>query len=145
MTVASLPRNGSDALIKIELDERAFVFPQHKSLQQLHIHVLRPSTLRFEAVYAFNHNRESPVLFDMSATDAAELARRLVEAVYRAQSTQVVTATSSLSITVVANGYIIQVADSAGPLELFLGSGCIWRVCGGIARGVDFLSPIASN
>lgn len=143
--MATPGRNTSDGVVKIDLDERAFVFPQHKSVQQLHLHVIRPNTVRFEAVYAFNLNRESPVLFELTGDDTAELARRLVEAVYRAQSSQVVSATASLSITVVANGYIIQHNDAAGPTEFFLGSGCIWRVCGGIARAVDFLSPIASN
>ena len=142
---ATLNRNSSDAVIKIDLDERAFVFPQHKSVQQLHLHVHRPGTVRFEAVYGFNQNRMSPVLFELHAEDCMELARRLVEAVYRAQSTQVVSATASLAITVVANGYIVQYNDARGPTELFLGSACIWRVCGGTARAVDFLAPIASN
>jgi hypothetical protein len=138
-------RNAVDGVVKIDLDERAFVFPQHKSMQQLQLHAIRPNTIRFEALYAFNQNRASPVLFALSSDDAAELARRLVEAVYRAQSSQVVSSTASLSITVVANGYILTHNDPSGPTELFLGSGCIWRVCGGIARAVDFLSPIASN
>lgn len=142
---AAVPRNSADAIIKIDLDERAFVFPQNKPLLQLHIHVSRPHSVRFAGVYAFNQNRESPVLFDLTGADCAELSRRLVEAVYRAQSTQVVTASVSLAITVVANGYIIQNNDANGPMEIFLGSGCIWRVCGGISRAVDFLAPIASN
>jgi hypothetical protein len=138
-------RNTADGLIKIDLDERAFVYPQNKALLQLQLQLVRPDTVRFEAVYAFNQNRESPVLFEMSGDDCAEFSRRLVEAVYRAQSTQVVSPSVSLSITVVANGYILQYNDPQGPIELFLGSPSIWRVCSGLARAVDFLAPIASN
>lgn len=138
-------RGTSDAIIKVDLDERAFTFPQNKALLQLHLNVMRPSTVRFEAVYAFNQNRESPVLFDLTGSDCAELTRRLVEAVYRAQSSQVVSATTSLAITVVANGYILQHADPKGPTEIFLGSASIWRVCNALARAVDFLAPIASH
>jgi hypothetical protein len=148
-SVSSLPsasqRVHPAVVIKIDLDERVFVFPQNKPLTHLQLHVVRPNTVRFEATYAFNQNREDPTLFEITGEDCAELTRRLVEAVYRAQSTQVVTASVSIGISVAVNGYILQINRADGPIELFLGMGSIWRVCNGLSRAVDFLSPIASN
>lgn len=148
-TITSLPSPGprpqTDVVIKIDLDERVFVFPQHKPLTQLLLNVVRPNTVRFEGAYGFNQNRDNPVLFEITGDDCRELTRRLVEAVYRAQSTQVVTATTSIGISVAVNGYILQISAPEGQTELFLGMASIWRVCHGLARAVDFLSPIASN
>lgn len=141
----AVDRIAPDAIIKVDLDDRAFLFPSGKLVPQLHILAYKPHKLRFEAHYAFNESKASPELFELSAADARELSRRLVESVYRAQSCQVVSRDTSLGITVVANGYILQFGPLESTRELMLSTGCIWRVCGAIARAVDFISPIASN
>jgi len=134
-----------DAVIKVDLDERAYLFPQGKQVLQVHVLAYRPHMIRFEATFAFNEARASHEVFELTAEDARELVRRLVEAVYRAQGAQVVSRTTTLSITVVANGYILQVGDHEHMRELFLSTGSIWRVCSAIARAVDFIAPIQSN
>lgn len=145
--ISSIPltRNAPDGVVKIDLDERAFIFPQAKSLTQLQIYVHKPSLIRFEVAYAFNHAHASTALFDINTQDCTELSRRLVEAVYRAQSTQIVTDNVSVAMTVVANGYILQINEHAASTELFLGTASIWRVLSGIARAVDLLAPQAGH
>lgn len=137
--------NAPDAVIKVDLDERAYLFPQGKQVLQLHVLAYRPHMVRFEATFAFNEARASHELFELTAEDARDLVRRLVESVYRAQSSQVVSRSTTLSISVVANGYIIQVGDHEHMRELFLSTGSIWRVASAIARAVDFIAPIQSN
>jgi hypothetical protein len=134
-----------DAVIKVDLDERAFAFPQAKQILQLHILVYRPQLVRIEATYAYNEARASHELFELPADDARELVRKLVETVYRATSSQVISRSTTLSINVVTNGYLLQMGDHEHIREIFLSTGCIWRVCNGLARAVDFISPIASN
>lgn len=134
-----------DAVVKVELDERAFLFPETKLVTQLHLLVYKPHKVRFEAVYAFNESRASPELFELTAEDARQLAKKLVETVYRAQSSQIVSRETSLGITVTPNGYILQLGGVDAQKELTLSTGCIWRVCAAITRAVDFLSPIASH
>lgn len=134
-----------DAVIKVDLDERAYVFPAGRHLLQLQFLVFRPHILRIEAVYSFNESKASPELLELSADDARALSRRLVESVYRAQSSQVVSRDTSLSLTVVANGYVLEFGPRENPTELMLSTGCIWRVCNALARAVDVMSPIASN
>ena len=140
-TSASQP----DVVIKVDLDERAFAFPQGKQVQQLHVLAFKPHCVKIEATFAYNESRASHELLELSAEDARELVRKLVEAVYRAQSTQVVSRTTTLSISVVTNGYFLQFGDHEAARELFLSTACIWRVCNGLARAVDFISPITSN
>jgi len=140
-----LAANTPDAVLKIDLDERAFAFPQAKQVAQLHILAFRPHRIRIEATYAYNEARDSHDLLELSGEDAQELVRRLVESVYRAQSSQVISRTTTLSITVVTNGYLLQFGDHERMSELFLSTGCIWRVCGGLSRAVDFIKPIATN
>lgn len=146
--IKSMPqtqRNAPDAVIKVELDDRAFLFPETKLVTQLQILVYKPHKIRFEAVYAFNESRASPELFELNAEDARQFAKRLVETVYRAQSSQIVSREASLGLNVTPNGYILQIGPLEASKELTLSTGCIWRVCGAVARAVDFISPIASN
>jgi len=137
--------NAPDFVVKIDLDDRAFAFPQAKQVSQIHVLSYRPHRIRIEATYAYNEARDSHELFELPAEDARELVRKLVETVYRAQSSQVISRATTLSITVVTNGYLLQFGDHEGMQELFLSTGCIWRVCNGLARAVDFIAPISSN
>lgn len=68
-----------DAVLKVDLDERAFAFPQAKQVTQLHILAYRPHRIALEATYAYNESRDSHQLFELPAEDARELVRRLVE------------------------------------------------------------------
>lgn len=145
ITPQTIAKGPAEVAIKVDLDERAFLFPHQKALTHLNVRVIRPNIVRVEGGFAFNQSRASPVLFDLAVDDCAEFARRLVEAVYRARSTEIVTRTLSVSVLVVANGYILNIADKDQPLELFIGTGSIWRVCNGFTRAVDLLAPIASN
>ena len=95
--------------------------------------------------FAFNQARSSTLLRELGAEEAAELSRKLVEAVYRAQGSQIVTRTLSIGIVVVANGYIVQINEHNLQTELFLSTGCIWRVCNAIMRAVDLSRPSDTN
>jgi len=43
------------------------------------------------------------------------------------------------------NGYHLHGGDLNQSTELFLSAGCIWRVCQGLLRIVDLISPVESN
>lgn len=143
--VAHLKRRAPDAVVKVDLDERAYVFPAGRQLLQLHFLAYRPHMIAIEAVYAFNESKASPQLIELPLDDARQLSRKLVESVYRAQASQVISRDTTLTLTTVANGYIIELGSHECPKTLMLSTGCIWRVCNGLARIVDFISPIAAN
>lgn len=143
--VAHLKRKAPDAVVKVDLDERAFVFPAGRQVTQLQFLAYKPHMVAIEAVYAFNESRASPQLVELPIEDARQLSRKIVESVYRAQPSQVVSRDTTLTFSTVANGYIVEFGSHECPMTLMLSTGCIWRVCNGLARVIDMISPIAAN
>jgi hypothetical protein len=130
--------------IKVDLDERAYLFPAGKSVSQL-LFLSDGRTIFVEAVYPFNQSHTPPRLVLLDLEDAREFGRRLIEAVHCARNQLVVTSGIRISINVVANGYHLQFGDMNSATELFLGTNCIWRVCQGLLRIVDLIAPVESN
>jgi hypothetical protein len=128
--------------IKVDLDERAYLFPAGKSVSQL-LFLSDGRTIFVEAVYPFNQSHTPPRVDDLE--DAKEFGRRLIEAVHCARTQLVVTSGIRISINVVANGYHLQFGDMNNATELFLGTNCIWRVCQGLLRVADLIAPVESN
>ena len=62
-----------------------------------------------------------------------------------ARTQLVVTTGVRITISVVANGYHLQIGDMNAATEIFLSTGVIWRVCQGMLRIVDFVAPVESN
>jgi hypothetical protein len=130
--------------IKVDLDDRAFLFPPGKMLSQLSF-LSDGRRIGIEGIYLFNEARTPPQILSLSLEDARELGRRLVEAVYAAKTQLVITSGVRITINVIANGYYLQIGDMNNATELFLSTGCIWRVCQGLLRIVDLLSPAESH
>ncbi len=148
MTVSHTPRLVTDFKpkheIKIDLDDRAFLFPAGKSVSQLLL-LSDGRRITIEAVYPFNQAHTPPQIVTLSLDDTREFGRRLVEAVHAAKTQLVVTAGIRITINVIANGYHLQIGDMNEATELFLSTGCIWRVCQGLLRIADLISPVESN
>jgi hypothetical protein len=136
------PRPGP--IVKVDLDDRAFLFPSGKPIVQLAFHA-EARVVHVEAVYPFNESRTPPRLMSLALDDARDLGRRLVEAVHTARNQLVVSDSARVAINVVANGYHIQIGDMNQATELFLGTGSIWRVCHGLLRAVDHIAPVEAN
>lgn len=130
--------------VKVDLDDRAFLFPAGKSLAQLLL-LSDGQRVNIEAVFHFNQSRTQPRLLTLDLEDARELGRRLVEAVHHARTQLVITAGVRITINVVANGYHLQIGDMNNAMEVFLSTGCIWRVCQGLLRITDLIAPVEAN
>jgi hypothetical protein len=130
--------------VKVDLDERAFLFPAGKSVAQL-LFLSDGRRIFVEAVYPFNQSHTPPRLLTLDFEDAKDLGRRLIEAVHHARTQLVATAGIRITINVVPNGYHLQIGDMNHSTELFLGTACIWRVCQGLLRIIDLIAPAESN
>jgi hypothetical protein len=130
--------------IKVDLDDRAFLFPSGKSIGQL---VLSSDgrQIWIDAVFPFNQARTPPRLMTLTREDAVELGRRLIDAVYYARTQLVITSSIKVTINVAANGYHFHFGDLKEASELFLSTACIWRVCQSLLRIADFIAPVESN
>jgi hypothetical protein len=148
MSINPIPRISAELKskfeIKIDLDERSYLFPAGKSVSQLLL-LSDGRTILVEAIFPFNQSRTPPRLISLDLEDAREFGRRLVEAVHCARTQLVVTQGIRISINVIANGYHLQFGDMNSATELFLGTNCIWRVCQGLLRIADLIAPIESN
>ena len=145
MTSASMPTQANAPhVVQVDLDERAFLFPAGKSVSQL-IFTASGSSVSIDLTFPFNQTRLPPRLATLSVEDAAILARCLTTAVYLARTQHAISETMQITIDVLANGYRLQFGDLHRPLELLLGTACIWRVCQGLLRAVDVISPVQSN
>jgi hypothetical protein len=148
MTIVPAPRLVTDLKpkfeVKVDLDDRCFLFPAGKPLAQLAL--LSDGNLIFvEAVFPFNQSRTPPRLLTLEQEDARELGRGLVQAVHHAKTQLVITTGIRITINVVANGYHLQIGDMNAATEIFLSTGVIWRVCQGMLRIVDFIGPVEAH
>jgi hypothetical protein len=139
-----LPDSKPKHEVKIDLDERAFLFPAGKPVIQL-VLLTEGRKIHFEAAFPFNQSRTPPRIATLDLDDARDLAHKLVEVVHTAKSQLLISEGTHVTINVVANGYRLQFGDVNKPVELFISTGAIWRVCHGLLRAVDFIAPIESN
>ena len=139
-----LPDSKQRFEVKVDLDDRAFLFPAGKPIVQLAF-IAEGKKIHIEATFHFNQARTPPRIDSLGLDDARELGRRLVEAVHSARTQLVVSEGVRITINVLANGYHLQFGDMNQRVELFLSVACIWRVCQALLRTVDFISPVESN
>jgi hypothetical protein len=130
--------------IKVDLDDRAFLFPAGKSISQLSFRS-DGRVINVEALYPFNESHTPPRIATLDLEDARELARRLVDAVYQARTQLAMSDGMRIAINVIANGYHLQIGDMTDSTDLYLSTGCIWRVCQALLRIIDLIAPVEAN
>jgi hypothetical protein len=138
------PKVKPEHVIKIDLDDRAFLFPAGKSVSQI-VFSTEGRLIHIEAVYPFNETCTPPRIATLRLEDAAELGRRLVDAVYQARTQLAISDSMRIAVNVIANGYHLQVGDMTESTDLYLSTGCIWRVCQGLLRIIDHIAPVEAN
>ena len=130
--------------VRVDLDDRAFLFPAGKALNQL-VFASDGRRVFLDGVFPFNQARTPPRILVLTSDEAREFGRKLVEAVHTTRTQLVVTGELRLTINVIPNGYYLQIGDINGATEIFLSTACIWRVCQAVLRIVDLIAPIESN
>jgi hypothetical protein len=131
-------------VIKVDLDDRTFLFPAGKAIAQIAF-ATEGRLIHVEAVYLFNESHTPPRILTLGFEDAKDLARRLVDAVYQARTQLAMSDGMRIAINVIANGYHLQIGDMTDPTDLYLSTGCIWRVCQGLLRIIDHIAPVEAN
>jgi hypothetical protein len=148
VTLATLPavRPSAPPLqFKIELDDRAILLPDGKVVQHLVVTAEPDGAIRLDGVFAFNAMGRSPHLLTMTGDDAASFTAELIAAVYAAKTSFMFSERLRITITVVANGYRIEVQEGPDGFELYLSTGVIWRVIKGLLAAIDASSRPQPN
>lgn len=126
---------------KVELDDRAILLPDGKIVQHLIIYEERPGRIALDGVFAFNRMQRSPRILALSLDDAGSFTAELVAAVYAAKTSFMFSAALRITITVVANGYRLEIQDNGETSELFLSTAVIWRFIKSMLAMIDAASP----
>ena len=98
-----LPDSSQRHEVKIDLDDRSFLFPAGKPVMQL-IVLAEGRRIHLEASFPFNQSRTPPRIATLDLEDARELGHKLVEVVHNAKSQLLVSESTHVTINVVANG-----------------------------------------
>lgn len=132
-------------VISVDMDDRAFLFPETKNIAQLKFSAQPDGGVSIEFVYAHNISRLPPSKVMLQYDDAKSLCLRLIDAVYRAQTQNAISESAHIAITMVTNGYIFIIGENGTQRQFYMGSSVIWRVCNALCRIVDIQSPILSH
>jgi hypothetical protein len=133
------------SVIRIELDERCFLFPDGKMLTHLMIIREKGDVFSFEAVFPFNATRLPSRFLSLSREEARLFAKEMIEVVYAARSGLMLHDGLKISIIVAPNGYRVEYQRAEMRVETFFSTGVIWRVIKGLLQSVDDASPIVSH
>lgn len=139
------PAIAQQVQFKVELDDRAILLPDGKIVQHLILYQDATGAIALDGMFAFNRTQRSPRLISLSLADAGALAAELVAAVYAAKTSFVFGERFKITITVVANGYRLEVTEGSEAFDLFLSTGVIWRVIKGLLGVIDASSPGVAN
>jgi hypothetical protein len=151
VTLATLPAIRAPVAppqFKVELDDRAILLPDGKVVQHLVVTAQADGRIRLDGVFAFNVMGRSPHILTMTEDDAAAFTAELIAAVYAAKTSFMFSERLKMTITVVANGYRLEVQDGQegqDSFELYLSTGVIWRVIKGLLAAIDALSRPQPN
>ncbi len=142
---AAAPSMAAPAVYKVELDERALLFPDGKIVNHIMIAFEPPGAIHLDCIFQFNKAHQPPRIASFTVDEAREFAKELVNAVYRARTSFVLSETLKVNINVITNGYQIEISRWNQTTELFLSTSVIWRFIKGLLMTLDEASPVRSN
>jgi hypothetical protein len=134
----------TEAAVRIELDERCFLFPDGKVVKHVVIAGERQS-VTIDAVFDFNETRRSPRIIELSLPDAAGFARELVNAAYYAKTSFFLSDGLQATINVAQHGCLIEFMKFDAKVELMVSVPATWRLIKGILCAIDARAPRLSN
>jgi hypothetical protein len=130
--------------VKIELDERCFLFPDGKVVKHVVIAAER-NLVTIDAVFDFNETRRSPRIIELSLPDAAGFARELVNAAYYAKTSFFLSDGLQATINVAQHGCLIEFLKFDAKVELMVSVPATWRLIKGILSAIDSRAPTVSH
>jgi hypothetical protein len=134
-----------ETILKVELDDRCFVFPDGKQMAHILVSLPISGGIAFDAVYGFNKTRLPSRILILELDEARQFVRELIDAIYAAKPAFVLTDSIRITINVVANGYRLEFLRNDKKQEIFLSTTVIWRFVKALLMAVDEASPVVAN
>ena len=134
----------SEPAVKVELDERCFLFPDGKVVRHVVIAGERNS-VTIDAVFDFNETRRSPRIIELSLADAAGFARELANAAYYAKTSFFLSDGLQASINIAQHGCLIEFLKFDARVEFMVTVPATWRLIKGLLSAIDARAPTVSH
>ncbi|MBB4286525.1 hypothetical protein [Roseospira goensis] len=134
---------GGPQEVRVDLNDRCFLFPAGKGLSHVSVTADRDSGVELRAVFAFNQSRTDSTIDAFTLDEARDLARSMVEAIYQARTQTVFLDGRRLALVCHSNGFVMVGHDDA--YELFISGQLMINVAQAILRAVDKVAPVEAH
>lgn len=129
--------------VRVDLNDRCFLFPAGKGVSHLVAAADADQGLELRAVFAFNQSRADSTIDHFSLDEARSLARSMIEGVYQARTQTVFLDGRRLALVCNTNGFVMLGHEEA--YALFVSGQNLIQVAQMLLRAVDKAMPVESH
>ncbi len=131
--------------VTIELDDRSFLFPQHKPVSHLKVQVTPDGEIELSVVYEFNATKHDSRLCTLNSDDCRQFSRKLIDGYYQGRTQNVLSDTAKIGIVFNPNGFVVMFQQPGPQLDLFIGPTSLLRLTRGLLKLLDQVMPVAAH
>ena len=131
--------------VTVELDDRSFLFPQHKPVSHLKVQVTPEGDVELSVIYEFNQTRHDNRLCSLNSDDCRQFARKLIDGYYQGRTQNVLSDTAKIGIVFNPNGFLVMFQQSEPQVDLFISPSSLLRLTRGLLKLLDKVLPVASH
>jgi len=131
--------------VTIELDDRSFLFPQHKPVSHVKATRAPQGDIELSVIYEFNNTKQDGQLFRLSPGDCQQLCRKLVDGYYQGRTQNVLSESAKIGIVFNPNGFLIMFQQPEPQADLFLSPPSLLRLTRGLMKLLDKILPVAAH
>lgn len=131
--------------VTIELDDRSFLFPQHKPVSHLKVQVTPDGDIELSVVYEFNAAKHDSLLCTLNCEDCRQFSRKLIDGYYQGRTQNVLSDTAKIGIVFNPNGFLVMLQQPGPQLDLFISPSSLLRLTRGLLKLLDKVMPVAAH
>ncbi len=131
--------------VTIELDDRSFLFPQHKPVSHLKVQVTPDGDIELSVVYEFNASKHDSRLCTLNTEDSRQFSRKLIDGYYQGRTQNVLSDTAKIGIVFNPNGFLVMFQQPGPQLDLFISPSSLLRLTRGLLKLLDKVMPVAAH
>ena len=131
--------------VTIELDDRSFLFPQHKPVSHLKVQATPDGEIEFSVIYEFNQSKHDSQLCVLNTDDCQQFARSLIDGYYQGRTQNVLSNTAKIGIVFNPNGFLIMFQQPGPQSDLFISPSSLLRLTRGLLKLLDKIQPVAAH
>ena len=142
---SAAPGAKAEPSVTVELDDRSFLFPQHKPVS--HVKATRgpQGDIELSVIYEFNNAKQDSHLFRLSTGDCQQLCRKMIDGYYQGRTQNVLSEGAKIGIVFNPNGFLIMFQQPEPQSDLFISPSSLLRLARGLLKLLDKILPVAAH